>query len=106
MHAATRHLYYQRALLQLLLRQLTFCVTELKGMMGLTVSKQLENVALRMNSFEMALQPIRPKRALLQQILSSHLIRHHLTGFTSRMSDRELARSLLLTRLLVRPAAQ
>lgn len=32
MHAATRHLYYQRALLQLLLRQLTFCVTELKGM--------------------------------------------------------------------------
>lgn len=30
MHAATRHLYYQRALLQLLLRQLTFCVTELK----------------------------------------------------------------------------
>ena len=34
MHAATRHLYYQRALLQLLLRQLTFCVTELKGMIG------------------------------------------------------------------------
>ena len=32
MHAATRHLYYQRALLQLLLRQLTFCVTELQGM--------------------------------------------------------------------------
>lgn len=31
MHAATRHLYYQRALLQLLLRQLTFCVTELQG---------------------------------------------------------------------------
>ena len=31
MHAATRHLYYQRALLQLLLRQLTFCVSELQG---------------------------------------------------------------------------
>ena len=29
MHAATRHLYYQRALLQLLLRQLTFCASEL-----------------------------------------------------------------------------
>ena len=33
MHAATRHLYYQRALLQLLLRQLTFCAGELKGAM-------------------------------------------------------------------------
>ena len=33
MHAATRHLYYQRALLQLLLRQLTFCVNELQGML-------------------------------------------------------------------------
>ncbi|KAL0050998.1 hypothetical protein WJX82_000304 [Trebouxia sp. C0006] len=32
MHAATRHLYYQRALLQLLLRQLTFCVGELQGL--------------------------------------------------------------------------
>ena len=31
MHAATRHLYYQRALLQLLLRQLTFCVSELQS---------------------------------------------------------------------------
>lgn len=34
MHAATRHLYYQRALLQLLLRQLNFCVSELQGMCG------------------------------------------------------------------------
>ncbi len=33
MHAATRHLYYQRALLQLLLRQLTFCVGELQGVL-------------------------------------------------------------------------
>ena len=34
MHAATRHLYYQRALLQLLLRQLTFCVSELQGVLA------------------------------------------------------------------------
>lgn len=31
LHAATRHLYYQRALLQLVLRQLNFCVSELQG---------------------------------------------------------------------------
>lgn len=30
-HAATRHLYFQRAQLQLLLRQLTFCAAELTG---------------------------------------------------------------------------
>lgn len=39
MHAAARHLYYQRALLQLLLRQLTFCVTELKGIDGLDMQQ-------------------------------------------------------------------
>ena len=31
MHAATRHCYYQRATLQLLLRQLRFCAAELAG---------------------------------------------------------------------------
>lgn len=31
MHAATRHCYYQRAELQLLLRQLRFCGAELNG---------------------------------------------------------------------------
>jgi hypothetical protein len=31
MHAATRHCYYQRAELQLLLRQLRFCAAELNG---------------------------------------------------------------------------
>lgn len=31
MHAATRHCYYQRAELQLLLRQLRFCGAELHG---------------------------------------------------------------------------
>ena len=31
MHAATRHCYYQRAELQLLLRQLRFCSAELNG---------------------------------------------------------------------------
>jgi hypothetical protein len=30
-HAATRHLYFQRAQLQLLLRQLIFCASELSG---------------------------------------------------------------------------
>jgi hypothetical protein len=38
MHAATRHLYYQRALLQLLLRQLTFCVGELQGVLTCLLS--------------------------------------------------------------------
>ena len=31
LHAVTRHLYYQRALLQLLLRQLNFCTSEMQG---------------------------------------------------------------------------
>ena len=31
MHAATRHCYYVRATLQLLLRQLRFCAAELQG---------------------------------------------------------------------------
>ena len=31
MHAATRHCYYQRGELQLLLRQLRFCAGELRG---------------------------------------------------------------------------
>lgn len=31
MHSATRHCYYQRAMLQLLLRQLRFCAAELQG---------------------------------------------------------------------------
>ena len=31
MHSATRHCYYQRAMLQLMLRQLRFCAAELQG---------------------------------------------------------------------------
>lgn len=38
MHAATRHCYYQRAELQLLLRQLHFCGAELHGVPSAALS--------------------------------------------------------------------
>ena len=47
MHAATRHCYYQRATLQLLMRQLRFCAAELQG-----ARQHAPSVAVHIFSFD------------------------------------------------------
>ena len=53
MHAATRHCYYQRATLQLLLRQLRFCAAELAGIR----QKQLQIADIGVQYFNRCLRP-------------------------------------------------